>query len=185
MRGKFVFITAFILMAGLAYSAYSMNQYSIADQEEEIYTRLMEWQNRGSDFKFEMEILDITQVENTSSYVVLFETPDRNVGYAQLIKGWNGKFKINQSGWGDNAVTYSDIQTDQGIYGILAGKNPDLKIDHITALTVDEEYEFTASVTDAKTFVRFEKMPANLKETYVSDLTFYDENGQALNPMRK
>lgn len=185
MRKISLFITAFILIIGFAYSWFYMHQYTIADEESEIHTSLIEWQNRGSDFEFELAILEVIQVEETNSHIVLFETPAKDVGYAQLIKGWNGKFKINQSGWGDNVVTYSDIKTNEGMYGVLVGKNPDLEIDHITALTVNEEYEFTASVTDVKTFVRYEKLPANLKETFISDLTFYDKNGQVLNPIRK
>lgn len=185
MRRKPLFLTAFILIIGLAYIVFYMNQYSIADEEDEIYTSLLGWQNRGLDYEFKMSISDVIQVDQTTSYIVLFETPDNNVGYAQLVKGWNGKYKIIQSGWGDNAVTYSDIKTNEGMYGILAGKNPDLQIDHITAITVNEVYEFTSSVTDAKTFVRYEKLPPNLKETFISDLTFYDKNGQVLDPMRK
>lgn len=185
MRKKGLFISAFLLIIGFAYILFSANQYTIADEENEIYASLLEWQNKASDFEFEMVILGITQIDQTSAHIVLFETSANNVGYAHLIKGWNGKYKIIGSGWGDNVVTYSDIQTDQGIYGILVGKNTDLEIDHIRALTVDGDYEFTSSVTGAETFVRYHKMPSNLEETFVSDLTFFDKNGEVLNPMRK
>lgn len=185
MTKKMSLIIAFVLILGVASILFYTNQYSIADEEQTIYTNLIEWQNRGSDFDFQLTILDIVQIDQSRSSIVLFETSGNNIGYAHLIKGWNGKYKIVGSGWGDSLVSYTDIKTSNGVYGILIGKNTDLKIHAITAVTVDGLHEFSSIVADADTFIRYEKLPRNLKQTFVSELVFFDKDGQILDPFFK
>lgn len=185
MKKRIVLAVSIVLVLGVSYTLFYMNQYSIAPEEEAIQTSLANWQNKGERKNFEFSILGVTPIDQTNSHIVLFETVDKNIGYARLLKGWNGKYKITQSGWGDNFVQYTDIKTNGGIYGILFGKNPNLEIDHVVAELADKEFDFSATVSNTETFVRYKKLPNGLKETFVSEITLYDESGEIMNPLRK
>ncbi|WKA60270.1 hypothetical protein QWY16_09250 [Planococcus shenhongbingii] len=185
MRKIVVFAVSFILILGVAYTLFYMNQYAIEPEEDAIHTGLADWQTSGEQTGFEFNILGITPINQTNTHIVLFETDDHSIGYARLVKGWNGKYKITNSGWGTNLVKYVDIQTSEGMYGILIGKNPGLEIDHIVAESPDKEFGFTAAVSNAETFVRYQKLPSGLKEAFPADITLYDDSGKVLNPLRK
>jgi hypothetical protein len=67
------------------------------------------------------------------------------------------------------------------MFGILIGKNSDLKIDHITARLIHEEFSFTYHVSEHERFVKYKKLPSNLKQTFPAEITFYDKNNTAIN----
>lgn len=185
MKKKILYILSLLIIIGLGYALFYFNQYSIKEDETAIHSALTKWDNRGTDVETEIDILKTVQLDNTRSSIVLYETPDKNIGYAQLIKGWNGKYKIHQSGWGTNTVSYNDVKTNDGVYGVLVGKNPDLKIDHIVAKSNDGDFSFTSQIPKEETFAVYEKLPTDLKETFLPDITFYDVNEQLLEPLGK
>lgn len=185
MKKKIGFAILTVLVLCFSYTLFYINQYSIPPEEEAIHASLTSWQNKGERTNIEVNLLGVTPIDQTNSHIVLFETADKNIGYARLLKGWNGKYKITASGWSDNLVKYIDIKTDDGIYGILVGENPDLEIDHIVAELGDKEFDFTATVSNAETFVRYQKLPGGLKKAFVSNITLYDESGEIMNPLRK
>lgn len=183
MRKKTLYTLLIILGISFAYTLYYFEQYSIENEEEAIHNSLVQWENRARDTKIELDILDITQIDSTNSYIAIFETADNNVGFAQLLKGWNGKYKIKLSGWGTNLVSYVDIKTDDGMYGILVGKNPGLEIDYIVAEAINNEFAFKSSVTNDEKFVKYKKLPSSLKTTFLPNITLYDENDKVINPL--
>lgn len=184
MNRNALYIILMLMITGLAYTVFYFNQYSIKDEESAIYNELATWHNRGTDAEMDIHILKIVQLDDTNSYIVLYETTDKNIGHAQLIKGWNRKYKIQKSGWGTNTVTYQDIKTNDGVYGILIGKNPDLKIDHFMAKSNDGEFSFTSRIPKEENFAVYEKLPRDLKDTFLPDITLYDVNEQVLEPFR-
>ncbi|MDV2582788.1 hypothetical protein [Alkalibacillus haloalkaliphilus] len=131
---------------------------------------------RGSK-NINIEVLDAVQLGDTTSYAILFETQSNNIGYAHFIKGWNGIFKIDHSGHGTNLASYQSIETNKGRYGILVGKNPDFKIDHIEAELYYEKFSFTSHVSSEEKFVKYEQLPNDVKEPFPAKLTFYDKKG--------
>ncbi|WKA56516.1 hypothetical protein [Planococcus shixiaomingii] len=186
MKKKLLYVPLCIVVIGFGYTLFYFNQYSTEDNRASIHADLTTWENRGSEEKIEIKILKMTQIDNTTSYVVLFETADKNIGYAQLLKGWNRQFKIVQSGSGTNFVKYRDLKTNQGMYGILAGKNPNLQIDHITAKSefTDEDFSMSLTIPKDENFLAYKKLPSNLKETFLT-ITLYDENGKEIEPLSK
>ncbi|MDQ0429447.1 hypothetical protein QOZ98_002275 [Planomicrobium stackebrandtii] len=184
MTKKLVYAALLLGVIGLGCMFFYMSQYVIQNEEAAIHKELTDWQSRGEDVEFEFTTLDMVQLDDTSSHVVFFETPDRNVGYAHLIKGWNGKFKINQSGWGTDLVSFSDLKTNKGTYGLVTGKNQGLEIDHIKAESNDRNFSFTFTLPKEENFLVYEKLPGNLKNTFLPHITLYDENGEDLYPMR-
>ncbi|WP_416143686.1 hypothetical protein [Planococcus koreensis] len=67
----------------------------------------------------------------------------------------------------------------------MVGKNPDLKINHIVAKSNDGDFSFTPQIPKEETFAVYEKLPTDLKETFLPDITFYDVNEQLLEPLGK
>ena len=173
---KMVRISLVIVVICIGYTLFYFNQYHIEDERASIQSNLTEWENRGTGEEIKLDVLEVTQLDNTNSYIVLFETDNKNIGYAHFLKGWNGHFKIELSGHGTNVVSYEEIKTNNGMYRILVGKNPDFKIHHITAKLINEEFSFTSNVSKDEKFVKYKKLPSDLKQTFPADLTFFDEN---------
>ena len=58
----------------------------------------------------------------------------------------------------------------------MVGKNSDLKIEHIKAVLHNGDYKFTSNVSTDEKFVRYEKLPTDVENTFPAELTFYDKN---------
>ncbi|WP_182201710.1 hypothetical protein [Paraliobacillus salinarum] len=173
---KAIYLVLFVVIIFIGYSWYSVAQYHIEDDSTAIQSNLTEWSNRGSG-GINPDVIKMVQIDDTRSYIVLFETQGSNMGYAHFIKGWNGKFKIEHSGHGTKIIGYQEIHTNKGIYGLIYGENPDLKIDHIQADMYYGDFSFSSSVREDEKFVRYEKIPNDIEKPFPAELTFYDEGG--------
>lgn len=176
---KIIYFIIIFSIISIGYSLNYLSKYHIEDNKTVIQSSLKDWLNRGSG-SIDPDVLNIVQLDDTSSYVVLFETQNSNIGYAHLIKGWNGKYKIDQSAHGTNVVSYRKIKTIKGIYGILVGKNPGLKIDHIKVDLYYGNFIFTSNVSTDKKFVRYEKLPNDVEKHFPAELTYYDNDGSEI-----
>lgn len=186
MHRKFLYAISFIIIIFLGYTFFYLNEYDIKNQKSSIHSALSKWENRGDGEEVKLEIIEMTQVDKTSSYIILYETEDENIGYAHLIKGWNEKFKILLSGSGTKIVTYRDIKTNHGMYGIVVGKNPDLKIHHIIVKSENNAFSFNLNISENEKFLAYRKLPNDLEETYLSEIIFYDENEKVIfNPLKE
>ncbi|GAM12799.1 hypothetical protein [Mesobacillus selenatarsenatis] len=173
------YLVILVAVMAIGYVIYYFNQYPIDDNQAAIQSGLQKWSNRASG-SIKPSVIKSIQLEDTSSYIVLFQTENGDMGYAHLIKGFNGKYKIDHSGYGTNIVSYQKIKTNKGIYGILIGKNPKLKIDHIKTELYSGEYSFESNVKGEERFIAFEKLPENTKQPFPAELTFYDKNGSVI-----
>lgn len=178
---KVIYLLSFVSIISIGYYFYYINQYDIEDKRAAIQSSLNEWANRGmGSGSIDAEVIEVVQLDETSSYIVLYETQSNHLGYAHYIKGWNGKFRIEHSGHGTNIVKYQKIKTNNGMYGILVGKNPDLKIDYIKADSYYGDFNFKSNVNGDEKFVRYEKLPIDIEKPFPAELTFYDKNGSVI-----
>jgi hypothetical protein len=173
---KVIYFSLFLIVLCIGYSLYYLNQYHIDNENVSIQSNLNDWLNRGSTEQISPNVIEVVRLDNSNSYIVLFELENNDIGYSQLIKGLNGMPKIERAGYGTNVVSYEKIKTNQGMYGILIGKNPNLKIDHISVKLMHEEIGFTTDVSKDEKFVKYEKLPSDLEENFPAELTFYDKN---------
>ncbi|KOF08911.1 hypothetical protein AC739_17530 [Planococcus glaciei] len=183
MSKKWSLLLLLLLLIPVGFAANHFNQYTIEDTGADIESALVEWQSKGNSTEFQLKLISTEQLENTNSKIVLFETPDENIGYAHLIKGWNGKYKINVSGWGTNMVSYHDVKTDKGMYGVFIGKNPKAEIKQMTAKLSKQDFDFSSVVPEGKQFIIYKKLPANLKETDLLEIYLYDKNAKEIIPL--
>ncbi len=175
MKRKKNFYLALSILLVIVCAGYTMfysSYYDIEDNTESIHLGLSEWMNGN------VEILKVTQLDKSSTYIVLFERDDKYTGFAHMKKGWNGRFVIKMSGEGEGGQRYNEIKTNKGLYAILVGRNVDLNIDHITYYN-HPDYEFTSSVSTEETFLKYKKIPNNLAGTY-PELTFFDKHNNII-----
>jgi hypothetical protein len=167
------YLVIFVAVMAIGYVIFYFNQYPIDDNQAAIQSGLQEWSNRDSG-SIKPDVIKSVQLDDTRSYIVLFQTDNGDMCYAHLIKGLNGKYKIDHSGYGTNIVSYQKIKTNNGIYGILIGKNPQSKIDHIEAELYSGEYSIESNVKGKERFIAYEKLPENTQQPFPAELTFYD-----------
>jgi hypothetical protein len=180
LREKAQYFIVIILVFSSVYSIFYINKFDIEDNNESIESNLELWLNMGSGKEVEPNILNLVKLGNSNSYIAFFQLENKHFGYAHLIKGWNGKFKAVHAGHGSNIVSYEKIKTDKGIFGILVGKNPKLKIDHIKVKLMYEDFSFITQVSEEQSFLKYKKLPRELKQTFPAELTFYDENNRVI-----
>jgi len=177
---KIMYYAVFLIVLCIGCSLYYFNQYHINNDNVSIQSNLKDWLNKTSTEEIIPNVLDVVRLDNSNSYIALFQLENNNIGYSQLIKGSNGKLKIERAGYGTNVVSYEKIETNKGVYGILVGKNPDLKMDHLSVKLKHEEFGFTTDVSKDEKFVKYEKLPSGLKETFQAELTLFDENNTVI-----
>ncbi len=180
---KGIYVSILILVVGCVYLFNYFRQYNIENERTAIESVLKEWVYDDSEFNG-LRTADLVQIDNTNSYMLLFQLENGNVGYAHLMKGWNDKFKMNSSGYGTNITSYKTIKTNHGKYAISYGKNPGLKIDHIKVDLYYEDFSFTADVSSEDLYLKYVQLPKNLKKTFPAELTYYDQDAREINPFK-
>lgn len=169
-----------IVIAGGGYSLYYLNQYHIEDNDASIQSNLDTWLNRPNSEEINPKVLKVEQLEDTTSHIILFQLDNGDYGYARLVKGINGKFKMDIAGHGSgqgtglNDASYQVIDTNKGKYLIVYGGNPDLKIDHILAISQLDAYEYIFDVSEDKMFIHSTKIPTGIEGPFPTRLSFYD-----------
>ena len=160
---------------------FYFNQYDINNDEQSIQTGLNDWLNRGNRDEINSKLIEVVQLDVSKSYIALFQLENDDLGYPHLNKGLNGKFKMEHSEHGTNGISYEEIKTNRGMYGILFGKNSNHKIDHISAELTMKNFSFASDVSEDEVFVKYKKLPSQFKQTFPAVLTYYDKNNNPLN----
>ncbi|QBP39732.1 hypothetical protein [Paenisporosarcina antarctica] len=182
MSKKLLFFISMIVIVALGYSLYYFNQYHIEDNDLSIQSNLETWLNRPNGIEINPKVLKVEQLGDTTSHIILFQLDNGNYGYSRLVKGVNGKFKIDIAGYGSgfHNSSYQVIDTNKGKYMILYGGNPDFKIDHILATAHTGEYDFIFDVSEDKTFLQSAKIPTGVERPYPVKLSFYDNDNNEI-----
>ncbi|WP_169819250.1 hypothetical protein [Anaerobacillus arseniciselenatis] len=178
MKIKIFFV---LIVISIGFSFYYFNEYKIENDKEAIQSSLKVWLNRGSSVEvLEPNVLKVVQLENTKSYVSLFQLQEGNYGYANLIKGINGKLKIISSGQGSNIIHHQILETNRGKYIVLYGKNPNMEINSISVNSRIEEHNFKINVPTEKSFLIYKKVPDNFENPLLDEFILFDENGKEI-----
>lgn len=175
MRKKF-FVSAaslMIIIAGLLFMYFKM--YDVENNKLAILKRLETILGRQN-----LTLIDMVRLDETSSYIVLFTLQNGDIGYAQMVEGLNNKLKCKRAGYGTNKFSYQKIETNGGEYGIIVGKNLDLKVDRVTVSFLEGDHTFTFHINNKQYFVVYKKLPNKLQRAYPVKLTFYDKNNNVI-----
>lgn len=176
-------IVLFIFLILIGYSIYYTKQYNIQNNKKTIQTNVKEFINIGEEQEMNPKVVKVVQIDNSKTFIALFQINSRNmVGYALLEKGINKRMKIVRANYGDNKVSYSDIKTNNGKYGLITGINQNLNIDHINVGLMYEKYTFTSNVSNELYFIKYKKLPNKLTKTFPAEFICYDKNSFVLYP---
>ncbi|MEN2768448.1 hypothetical protein [Ornithinibacillus xuwenensis] len=169
-----------VLCSGGFITFFTMKQYYLDNHKSVIQSQLVEWINHDNE-EDSFTVLDVYQLGKSNSYLVLFETKDRNsIGYAHYHEGWNGKLKPINYKFGTDKLIFEEVNTNEGKYGVVLGYNPNSIIDHIIAPIVDESISFHFDVSNDEWFLKFEKLPSEIKHRVYANLKAYDRDNEIL-----
>lgn len=180
MSKKAIYYTLSLMVFCIAYSLFNLNQYNIDNDHTSIQSNLKAWMNRGSEEELHPTVLEMVQLDDTATYITLFQLEKGNYGYAQLTKGINGKFRIERSGHGINIASYEVVDTNKGKYMILYGRNPNFKIDHISVKSKHEDFGFISDVAKDEIFIKYKEISSDFKKPFPAKLTFFDKNNNEI-----
>lgn len=128
------------------------------------------------------EIVEWLQLEESNTWFahVLFD--NKLYGYAIFKEGWNQRLQLESVGTNE-VINYREFETNNGLYGVVFGRNPTLNIDHIKVITANKQYQFINEVATIKTFVKIEKLPEyytmDTKST-PAEFYSYDKEGKII-----
>lgn len=173
MKIKILF---FLLVFGIGFLFYYFNEYKIENDKEAIQSSLKVWLNRGYSMEVdEPNILKVVQLDDSKSYVSLFQFHE-GYGYAHLVEGINGKLKIVTSSHGGSLINNRLIETSEGMYIVLYGKNPDLKINTILINSRNKIHDLKLNMPDDESLLIYEKVPDHFENPLPDEFILLDGN---------
>jgi hypothetical protein len=172
-----ILLIAAAAIGGFVY--YYTTQYEVKMDNRSVEAGVKLFLARGKP-GIDPELIEVVQVADTNSHIAMFRLKDGNMGYAQLVKGFNNRFKIDHAGYGTNSVTYESAETNKGMYGMLVGENRELEIQSIKADLIHEDFSFTADVSGERIITQFIKLPEELSMPFPAELTFFNEDNQII-----
>ncbi|PKH12120.1 hypothetical protein [Planomicrobium sp. MB-3u-38] len=89
------------------------------------------------------------------------ESAGGELTYAHYEEDWLGRLIIRSIGRMPE-LTYADIQTDNGLHGVLTGMNASKSANEIHVRTLGATtLDFSFSVKDEKYIIKYEKLPVD------------------------
>lgn len=183
MSKRVLIIFIFIIAISSIIALYYNKEYQIENDNISIQLNISERLNSDNNkVAYNPKSIEITNLPKTNSYIALFQVNNNDFGYAELVKGKNGKFKIRnfQVELGLSLIDYQEVDTGKINYVILYGKNQYKMIDHILIESQYEDYSFTADVANDEIFLRYDEVPSNIKYPYAVDRTYYDKDNNVI-----
>lgn len=168
MRKTLYFVGGFIILVAILYFYIDnyYKSYSISEKYKDIEMALEE----SSDL--DVEIKEHVITDNKLHFV--FTTSAGTVGSGELVRGWNNKYKVVFFGYGTNWIRERIVETDQGQYLKLAGKNTNNTIGRIRAFIDDGVYDI--AIPDEEYYIVMTSVQATVRE-FTSGMIIYDPLG--------
>ncbi|EDL64869.1 hypothetical protein [Bacillus sp. SG-1] len=173
-------IILLLFLFAAAGTMYYYKQYNVKADKASVQNKVQSFINRGEAVEKKLEVMKIVQLDETNSYIAMFQLENGNIGSSHLEKGFNNRYKIMHAGYGTNEAWFEDVSTADGKYGVLIGKNSELDIDTIEAKLIHEEYSFSIDVSQQPVILEYIKLPKELTSTYPAEITLYNEQNQIM-----
>ncbi|MCP8967776.1 hypothetical protein [Ectobacillus ponti] len=155
------------------------DKYNLPNEPGAIETGIQALLDEGRPDRVQPKVIEVRQLGSSASYVALLQLQDKQIGYAQLLRGWNGRFQLVRAGYGSSPVSYEEVETDEGRYGIILGRNAGLQLDHVTAKLAGD-YIFTVGVAGEGLFMKLQRLPRQLQRTTPVTLEAFDEDNRVI-----
>lgn len=142
---KYRYILLFLVSITIIYLAIYINIYKVNDSKESVQQFLNDFVGEEYYKGKVKEIIIWNDIDDSNTWVAKFQFENGEYGSAQFEKGWNKKLKFKIMNNEPN-LTYTQYETNKGIYGVVSGINADRQISKIKVLTNNkQEYSFNLS----------------------------------------
>lgn len=178
MRGR---IALGILAAFLLFFAFYITvEYPIEKENDAVKKHLTEWASRFQHIP-DLQLKKVMHLGSSDTYIA-FYTIGTNTAIAVLKEGLNGKLKIVQSSTGNSMASYESIETNEGYYGAVKGRNPDHQIRSLKVNVQNTSIQFELDIPKQPYFVLVKKLPDEIKEQTYGDLFFFNQENDPFTP---
>jgi hypothetical protein len=173
MKKLFWGLICVLIIGYIVFITYS-GKYTITDDKKQLELTIMNFgmdsslSNKNNDTEQELNIdkyIDIKQELNLDNKKFSLYILAKKMGYAQLIKGLNNKYKIDSTECGDGYFKNRIIKTNRGKYIIFVGKNPDMKITY-TKVELDGK-EYKIEIPQQEYYIAYCKVPNSTQENLI------------------
>lgn len=177
IRNKLWAICVVFILILITYSG----TYKIVDDKTQIEKHILEFINRPIG---QYDYVDMKQYINIDNKKYILYTTTDKIGFAGLVKGLNGKYKIAYSEHSNNSFDDKVIETNRGKYIILIGKNPDKEIEYSEVVLEFNEYKI--KIPDEEYFIVSSKIKDGTKSILIApnNIKLFDANGTDISHIR-
>ncbi|MZK52217.1 hypothetical protein [Clostridium beijerinckii] len=171
MKKLFVFLFCILIFGFGVY--YYNKSYNITNDKSVLENKIEQFLNRGSNVPNDISIKEIMDIDNKK--YVLFSTDD-NFGNAELIRGLNGKYKIEYTERGTNLFLHRVIKTNKTKYFVIFAKNYGMKIKN--ARVSLQGHDYMISIPQQDYFIAYCPVSNDTKTEFPqsTDFKLYDAN---------
>ena len=120
--------------------------------------------------------IDVRNRVVTGNKLHFIFTDGQTVGSGELTRGWNRKYKLEYFGYGTNQIRERIVETNNGQYLMLAGRN-DSDIGSIRAFIEGDEYE--AAIPEDPYYIVMTPVQRT-KLAFTSAMIVYDRTGKEI-----
>lgn len=174
----FVIIGVFVLITTVF---NYQNKYDIKNDPKDIENSVKSFNTKASPKLQSIKINEMTQIEDTDTWVASMIISKDTFGYAIFKQGMNNRFNLKSVSTGPN-ITLTETKTNKGLFGILIGQENNLDIHHIVLKQIgDTTFEPTIKISSKENFIKFIEVPQEISTTVPATLVFYDDNNQIIN----
>lgn len=144
----------------------------------EIEKRINVFVNKKEMANLKLEKME--RIKDSNTWVAILSYTSEKIVYAHLEKNWWNRYRIISVG-GVPDITYVDMKTDTGSYGVLIGMNQSLAIKKIDIKTMGEtQLESTFDIEEEKYFIKYIRIEDAIGRTSPAEFTLYDKNNQII-----
>jgi hypothetical protein len=185
---KLLVIPCIIIICIIGYFINYNATYSITDNKVDIQNSLMQFINRphGTVYTKNLQLEQAVNIDN-KKYVLFMNTNVignfKFLGNGELIKGRNGKYKVDSASYGGQSTYLQDeiVENDKGKYLIIYGENYDKKIAYATVkLMSDRDYYFKIKIPNQEYFIAYCDVPKEFTTefSYSKEMKLYDKDSK-------
>ncbi|WP_248757893.1 hypothetical protein [Paenibacillus sp. ATY16] len=176
MNMRMVIYSLIVIIAlGGGYIYRTSVTYPISNNNEAIDVAIESFIIKGSTSE-DKKTIDIQLSRDIDNKQIVLFTLDDQTGVAELSRGKNGKYKIENAGYGTNWIHHHVIQTNNGFYYQVAGKRDG--IGRIRAYLDEEAIDIP--VEEGEYYISYFNLLEEPEAWMANRMVVYDVDGNEL-----
>lgn len=172
MRRLRLALVGIIIIICIGFILYS-NTYTITSSKSQLIDNILLFINRPTVVANNIDIKQELDIDNKKYVLFLI---NNKLGYAELTKGFNNKYKIEYTGSGSAFFRGEIKKTNKSKYIILKGKNPNNNIAYSKVVLDNMEYKIV--IPQQEYFMVYCEVPFETERIFLetNSIKFYSSN---------